>query len=496
MRKVKLFIIGSLLSMAFLHVSCERTEGEGGRASIEGMIYKIVEDGAVEVRNIMEGGELVSEYYFVRDTINAAEEDVYIIYGGNTSGSYDDRVKTSYNGKYKFNYLVSGNYNVFAYDNLPNKDQAAHIHSIKIGSSGKHYIPDMYVMDGKNVGLSAIVGKIKMVNKAGESPGAGLRVYINGEGYVGSQDDVRADNSGTFIFTRLIPGVYDIWAETEPVKNGPIETVHVTVEIKNPSTIVRTVTEGSEEKPIELTVVNHVGGSKIEGRIYKVIDDGNIASRRVERDNGFGGTEWVTEYYFKRDTILAGDEDVYIIYSDDPEEYFEGRERTSHTGIFRFQNLLAGSYTVFAYDNLPNKKQKANIAQVDLLDNDFKILPDMYVRDGKNAGLSAIRGQVKARYGDGNPNGSSIMGFRVYIKNVRYHNITDDVRTDDRGYFVFTKLEPGETYEIWTETEATGKNRPTPEYYPTDIIIPEEGDGNGNGVIIDISANPIVIEVQ
>jgi hypothetical protein len=479
MKKVELFIIGSLLSMALLQISCERPEGEGGKASIEGIIYKIVEEGSVKIETaINENGESVNKYSFARDTIPAAGEDVYIIYGKDTTGSFDNRERTSYNGRYKFINLTPGNYNVFAYDNLPDKKQIPHIRSVKVGNSGKHLIDEpMYIMDGKNVGLSAIVGKIKVVNKTGgENPGAGLRVYINGEGYVGSENDVRADGSGTFIFTRVKPGIYDVWAESEPVKDGPIETVHVMVNVKDPSTIVSTVNNGDGESPIELTVVDQAGGSAIEGTVMKIIDDGNIARRAGK--NGY-------EYYFVRDTVPAAGEDVYIIYGDDPSQYFEERERTSYNGKFRFRNLIAGNYTIFAYDNLPNKKQKASIHQITLQDNEVKTIQDtMYIRDGKNAGLSAIRGRV-------NLQGSSMMGCRVYIKNTNYENITDDVRTDDMGFFVFKELEQGE-YEIWAESEPV-KDKPEPSYYLGGYVTIPEGD---DGIVVDISANPIEVVVQ
>jgi hypothetical protein len=49
-----------------------------------------------------------------------ADEDVYIVYGDNDE-IYDDNIKTSYDGTFKFNNLRKGSYKVFAY----NKDKSS-----------------------------------------------------------------------------------------------------------------------------------------------------------------------------------------------------------------------------------------------------------------------------------------------------------------------------------------------------------------------------------
>ena len=47
------------------------------------------------------------------DTIPAADEDVYIVYGDNTSP--DDRVFTNPDGEFAFNWLRSGDYTIYVY---------------------------------------------------------------------------------------------------------------------------------------------------------------------------------------------------------------------------------------------------------------------------------------------------------------------------------------------------------------------------------------------
>lgn len=96
-RHISSHIILGLL-IAFLAVSCEKVEGEGGRSSITGKIY-IMEYNSM--------GQLNAEYY-------APDEEVYIIYG-NSSTIYNDDFKTSFDGSYRFDYLAKGSYTVFAY---------------------------------------------------------------------------------------------------------------------------------------------------------------------------------------------------------------------------------------------------------------------------------------------------------------------------------------------------------------------------------------------
>ncbi len=227
MRNTGLILWSSILSLLLFTTSCERSEGEGGKASIEGFIYKIVDDGIVVKKDTVYtiGDRIVDTtlYFFQRDTIIAAEEDVYIIYGGDSDAFFGDRTRTSYNGKYKFEYLVEGNYSVYAYDNMPNKVKTAEIQSLKIGKKGSHKVPDIYVKDGKNAGLSGIVGKVRVIydnttNPKG-TPRMDMRVYIKLDGTEAPVDDARTDENGYFVFTKLTPGKYKIWVATEEIKD-------------------------------------------------------------------------------------------------------------------------------------------------------------------------------------------------------------------------------------------------------------------------------------
>jgi len=87
-----------LLFTAYLLLpSCKKAEGLGGTSTITGKVY---------VKEYSSVGNLLAEYY-------GAEERVYIIYGNGTT--YDNDMRTSYDGSYKFQYLNKGTYQVFCY---------------------------------------------------------------------------------------------------------------------------------------------------------------------------------------------------------------------------------------------------------------------------------------------------------------------------------------------------------------------------------------------
>jgi hypothetical protein len=92
------FLLGSTFLVLFL-ISCSKFEGEGGSATIKGVIRE-------QKYNSL--GNVIAEYPI-------GDQDVYIIYGnGNTF--YDDDIKTSYDGSFQFRYLKKGSYKIFVYE--------------------------------------------------------------------------------------------------------------------------------------------------------------------------------------------------------------------------------------------------------------------------------------------------------------------------------------------------------------------------------------------
>ncbi len=93
MRKIIL-----LFCLVLFITSCKKEAGEGGNSSIKGKIW-------------------VKDYNATFTTLNAeyagADEDVYIIYGNNTS--YGDKIKASPDGSFEFKYLRKGDYTIYVY---------------------------------------------------------------------------------------------------------------------------------------------------------------------------------------------------------------------------------------------------------------------------------------------------------------------------------------------------------------------------------------------
>lgn len=231
MRNTKLSAI-FLSILAFFFSSCERQEGEGGRSAIEGQVYLINDAGTV-------AQDASGEYYFQRDTIPAVEEDVYIIYGSNDEDFYGDKTKTDRYGRYRFDYLVSGTYSVYAYTAYPNGGKEAVVRKDFVGDSKTKTMEDIYVMDGKNVGQSAIVGNIRATgNYIG--PAVDTRVYLSELGVVGPATDEKTNHAGQYVFARLAPGkTYQVWAISTSRKNGVETAVLDTIFVESPSSIYK-----------------------------------------------------------------------------------------------------------------------------------------------------------------------------------------------------------------------------------------------------------------
>jgi len=87
-----------LLVMIFIYTACEKGPGEGGTSTIRGKVITREYNG---------------DFTVFRGEYPAAKEDVYIIYGDDLV--YGDKFETNYDGTYEFNYLLEGNYRVFAY---------------------------------------------------------------------------------------------------------------------------------------------------------------------------------------------------------------------------------------------------------------------------------------------------------------------------------------------------------------------------------------------
>lgn len=206
-------------------VSCNKEEGEGGKAKISGVVYKVVD-----------GGDIAEDFTFVRDTVVASDIDVFIIYGGDQNDVYDDKTKTSHNGRFEFDYLREGDYSVYAY----NDNDSYVMNSVHCSKKGTTEVPPMFVLEGKNSGKCGIVGYVMMsyASKDDLAAGVATRVYVRKDGEM-SVSDTRTDDKGRYNFSRLEPNTnYIVWVEFEKSKNGRIVAVSDTVNTGLPGNVV------------------------------------------------------------------------------------------------------------------------------------------------------------------------------------------------------------------------------------------------------------------
>lgn len=152
------------------------------------------------------------------------------------------------------------------------------------------------------------------------------------------------------------------------------------------------------------------------------------------------------------DTLIAAKTDVFIVYGDDA--CFGDDVETGPDGMYQFEYLLPGNYTVFAYSTLPSGEKVAVSETVDLKRGEIVRVPILYIHDGKAYGTSIVKGRVHAAYyHNGSYRGEGwACEHRVYIRRAGEDLPIDDTRVGPDGYFAFQKLQPGE-YEVFTVTQ-------------------------------------------
>ncbi|MGB0391765.1 MAG: hypothetical protein ACPGD5_09355 [Salibacteraceae bacterium] len=204
-----LFIVSISLS------SCNKEEGKGGRASIEGNIQTSF--------YCAENGEFVSK-------TGGIGERVYISYGDNSS--YDDDTRAGSNGYYKFDYLNKGTYRITV---ISECDTCASgmmevSKTIDLEKKDEAVLEDLNINDYSNGacsgagsgGMATATGSLEAIfidnnnlDTLGTSALMDERVYlIYGDGKLHS-DDERSSSDGSFQFTELRAGKYRVFAYSE-----------------------------------------------------------------------------------------------------------------------------------------------------------------------------------------------------------------------------------------------------------------------------------------
>ncbi len=88
----------AFIALAISLLGCQKYEGTGGRASVEGTIQVMDYNTSFT--------QLLSEH-------PGSEVRVYITYGNNTV--YDDDMRAGFDGTFKFDYLRKGKYRIYVY---------------------------------------------------------------------------------------------------------------------------------------------------------------------------------------------------------------------------------------------------------------------------------------------------------------------------------------------------------------------------------------------
>lgn len=171
------------------------------------------------------------------------------------------------------------------------------------------------------------------------------------------------------------------------------------------------------------------------------------------------------------DTLAAAKTDVFVIYGD--EAYFGNDVETNAEGLYQFEYLRPGDYTVFSYSTLPSGEKVAVSQTVTLPRGATVEVPTLYIHDGKAYGTSIVKGRVHAAYyHNGSYRGEGwACEHRVYIRRSGDDFPFDDTRVGPEGWFAFQKLQPG-AYEVFTVTQDFDE---VPEFIFQSITVDEAG---------------------
>lgn len=204
MKYISLYSIIVIMLLA----SCTKREGEGGSATIKGV---------VKVRLCSD------DFQTIYSEFPDEDREVFIIYGD--EDYYGDKTSTFYNGEYQFSYLRKGKYKVFAYsDDETGQSVSGNkpvFQEIEIDKNGAIVeAPEIIVYDqvSSYEGSSTISGKVFAYDWNAELTILKDSFYLRNEWVHISRkvdnyyfDRIRTYYDGSFVFPSLPIGEYEIY---------------------------------------------------------------------------------------------------------------------------------------------------------------------------------------------------------------------------------------------------------------------------------------------
>ncbi len=213
-------LIACLVVMSSL--SCEREEGFGGSSSISGTIIE-------KAYNL--------DHSILQWESAAADHNVYIIFGD--LPNVGDEVETSYTGKFSFNYLNPGDYEVYYYTEdtarESSHEKTASSTIVKLSNNQDLDLGSLYTYKFLDFddGGATIKGRVMTINyyvtalpPLTESdikdivPAQDMEVYLKYGDKAGYDERVRTDYDGYYSFINLIKGNFRIYVYSQQVVGG------------------------------------------------------------------------------------------------------------------------------------------------------------------------------------------------------------------------------------------------------------------------------------
>lgn len=222
--KAKTSIIYFFFGMLIFTFACKKEEGYGGNSNIKGLlIEKVYND---------DYSQMIYEQ-------KAIDEDVYIIFE-NAKG-ISDKVTTDFEGRFIFEDLFPGNYQVYYYsDNSASaygEEKEAKI-DIELKKNETLDLGELIKMNSMayNEGSAGIKGKVFLINYLNSSSYPHLivkdtslaldqEIYLIYGNHPTYDDRIRTNYDGTFYFDHLIKGDYKVFLYSEDVKGGTEDIV-------------------------------------------------------------------------------------------------------------------------------------------------------------------------------------------------------------------------------------------------------------------------------